>query len=66
MAWFIMNADTWERQNMGKKKPEDLDLAKALARMHSYSSKTRSVFAKALKLKAPDTHGRLAGSPKLK
>ncbi|MBT2920463.1 MULTISPECIES: hypothetical protein [Vibrio] len=47
------------------KNTNDLSVDKALKRMLSHANKSKSSFAKSLKVKAPSaTYGRLAGPPK--
>ena len=48
------------------KNANELDLKKALKRMQSHALNTRFLFAQALKIKTPDTLGRLAGPLKHK
>lgn len=42
----------------------DLNLDKALKRMRTHAKNTKSSFARSLKVKAPDTYGRLSGPSK--
>ncbi|MFV0574028.1 MAG: hypothetical protein ACK5NC_01180 [Vibrio sp.] len=51
--------------NVAKTTTGDVDADKAIKRMQSYASKNKSLFAKALKIKAPKSaYGRLAGPAK--
>lgn len=47
-----------------KQNTTKLSLDKALNRMYTYAEKSKPSFAHALKIKAPTTHGRLAGPAK--
>jgi hypothetical protein len=51
--------------NVATNKTNDVNVEKAIKRMQAHASKSKSSFAKALKVKAPkSTYGRLAGPAK--